>query len=138
MNWRRTASSSMPLPTWIRCINVMIVRGNLILSLQKTAFLLGSQEALDWRKWTKVGCSFLLYPRSFDRAVIGAAHQNVRCALSTGPGRGPSLRAMTRTAFCTSKFASVTAFRSGRRAGPGREKNYYNGGYARDCYLDQA
>ena len=26
------------------------------------------QEALDWRKWTKGGCSFLLCPRSFDRA----------------------------------------------------------------------
>ena len=30
------------------------------------------QEALDWRKWSNGGCSFLLLPRSFDRAVMVA------------------------------------------------------------------
>ena len=34
--------------------------------------------------------------------------------------------------------ASVTAFRVGQASRPGKKKNYYNGGYARDCYLDQA
>ena len=33
---------------------------------------------------------------------------------------------------------TVTAFRVGQASRPGKKKNYYNGGYARDCYLDQA
>ena len=36
------------------------------------------QDALDWRKWTKGGCSFLLCPRSFDRAVMVAQWYDLR------------------------------------------------------------
>ena len=36
------------------------------------------------------------------------------------------------------KLLGVTAFRVGQASRPGKKKNYYNGGYARDCYLDQA
>ena len=39
------------------------------------------------------------------------------------------------------KFSSrptVTAFRSGWVSRAGKRENYYNGEYARDCYLDRA
>ena len=36
------------------------------------------EGALDWRKWTKGGCSFLLCPRSFDQAVMVAQWYDLR------------------------------------------------------------